>query len=562
MADDSDAVDVDDDESKIVTKFLLNTCRLLQPTRDHVQAAQHLYAIASAKPRDDDDDWHCIPLLTGSLAEFYIQPMLSCVGDVDIMLHRSNNLAIPDGYPPPIELPAEFNSRVKVYEIIDSEYPGYVYLVSSYLLTEDSDTGKYNAVRLDERQYVYYDTSRVIDGFERHGPAATFIGEIIDSEYPGYVYLMLSYLLTEDSDTGKYNAIRFDKSHYVHFIMPPEDDVHKHHGPALTRHGDEYGPSLDTVQCLRCLSWPPQAADWLIRHRNHDWPDSVTVDRVVSNGCDVVHVAHRLCRQDEWMNKYQVRLSFSHAEMVLLNSWMPIQQIVYHMLRFFMKTEKLTDITDSTGTKIFSNYHFKTLTLWACELKPQRWWTDDMNVVRLSVTLLHVFGEWVKNQICPHYFVNNCNLLYDTIRLEIIVSQLALITESWLSAWFVNNYLRKCAQLCPDRVSRLFDDVITSMKLQNAVSAVVDCRLNQALCELLYMCTSMEDIVSICINRYSLTVRSCVNWNNALVKISSCFRNYFIAFAFLHIFQRSKKHYLSDELLDVLATLVGHFVGK
>ena len=185
-----------------------------------------------------------------------------------------------------------------------------------------------------------------------------------------------------------------------------------------------------------------------------------------------------------------------------------------------------------------------------------------MNLVRISVTLLHDFVDWVKNKTCPHYFVNSCNLLYSTMHSEVVVSQLAFITESWLSTWFVNNYLLKCAQLCPDRVLRLFHDVSTSMKLQNAVSAVVDWRLNSALRDVWDVCFCMEFIVSLYISADSLTVRSCVYWNNALVKISSCFRDYFIAVAFLYIFKRSKKHFLSDELLDVLATLVGHFVGK
>jgi len=42
-----------------------------------------------------------ITLSTGSVAEFYIEPMLSCVGDVDIMVHSSCELAIPQGHPPP-----------------------------------------------------------------------------------------------------------------------------------------------------------------------------------------------------------------------------------------------------------------------------------------------------------------------------------------------------------------------------------------------------------------------------------------------------------------------------
>jgi len=125
MADDSVAVD-DNDESRIVTKFLFNTCRLLQPTRHHVEAAATccLSATIQWKQRSIDDDLvdrtcvddevYLIPLITGSSAEFYIQPMLSCLDDIDIMQHDSNMLAIPDGYPPPIELPAEFHSRVMV----------------------------------------------------------------------------------------------------------------------------------------------------------------------------------------------------------------------------------------------------------------------------------------------------------------------------------------------------------------------------------------------------------------------------------------------------------------
>jgi len=509
MADDSVAVD-DNDDSKIVTKFLFNTCRLLQPTKHHLDAAAAcgLNAATQRKQRSIDDDVvdrtcvddevHYIPLITGSSAEFYIQPMLSCLDDVDIMYHTSNMLAIPDGYPPPTELPAEFDSRVVVTEIIDSEYPGYVYLARSYLLAEDSDAGVYNAVRCNKRRYLSY-------------------------------------------------------------VPSPRPETERH-GPALTVRYRKYVP-LDDVRCARCLSWPPQAADWPTRHRNYDWPDSATVDRVVSNGCDVVQVAHRQCRQDEWMSKHQWRLSFSRAEIVLLNSWMPVQQIVYHTLRFFVKSEHLTEITDITGTKLFSNYHLKTLMLWACELKSQRWWTDDMNLVRMCVNLLHMFADWLKNKTCPHYLVNRCDLFYDTVDSKIIASELVSMSESWLSTWFVNNYLRRCAQLCPERVSRLFDDVSTSMKLQNALAAVVDWRLNSALIDLFRMCLNAENYASNFTYKF-LTARSCNYWISELVKIDSCLRDYLTAVAFLHVANRIAKHSLSDDLLDVLATVVGQFVGK
>ena len=508
MADDSVVV-VDDDESKIVTEFLFGTCRLQQPSIHHVEAAMFCSLWASLFGRyslDDDvpdhahsaDVYHGYPLTTGSSAELYIQPMLSCLGDVDIMVHEDDHLAIPEGYPPPTVLPAEFHSHVTVYEIIDSEYPNYVYLQGIfYLLTEDSDTGKYNAVRYHERRWYVHDGAES----ENHGPAWTITTEHI---------------------------------------------------------------SIDNVVCMRCLWWPTQAADWPTRHRNHGWPDSATVDLVVRNGCDVVRVAHTLCRQHEWMSRHQWRLSFSRAEIILLNSWMPVQQIVYHMLRFFTKTAHLMDITDSSGTKILSNYHLKTLTLWACEVKPRSWWTNDMNVVRICVKLLHIFSDWLKSKICPHYFISNCNLLYDTVQLEIIIDRFVSVTESWLSKWFVNSYLHKCAQLCPDHVSRLFDDVSLSARsqLQNTALAIVNWRQNGALDDLWNVCTEAEFYVSYAIFERSLTVQSCDSWINELIKIDSRLYDYFTAAVFLHVASRIAKHSLSNNLLDVLTTVVGQFVVK
>ena len=187
--------------------------------------------------------------------------------------------------------------------------------------------------------------------------------EIVDSEFPGYVYLVSSYLLTEciyDYD-GKYKAVQcqreyltyqaFDNSHgpAVVKLIPPT-------GSLLERiTGSDF--SVDRVFCVRCLLWPLQAAEWPKRHRSYGWPDSATIDSVVSTGCDVVQVAHRRCRQNEWRRQRQHRLSFSRAEIVLLNSWMPAQQIAYHMLRVFIKTERLTDSSGAgTVSKVRGHY--------------------------------------------------------------------------------------------------------------------------------------------------------------------------------------------------------------
>ena len=81
-------------DSEIVTKFLLNTCRLRpQLTHHAVQAACHC-ANSATLHSDNDAEANYIPLTTGSVAEFYIEPMLPLVGDIDVMYYQSSYLAI------------------------------------------------------------------------------------------------------------------------------------------------------------------------------------------------------------------------------------------------------------------------------------------------------------------------------------------------------------------------------------------------------------------------------------------------------------------------------------
>jgi len=479
----------------IITEFLLNTCRPCPPyTSKHaVDAAVLCGTIATVDHVDE-----LIPLTTGSVAEFYIEPILPHLGDIDVMFHSNTWLAIPRGHPPPTQLPAEFHNYVKVFEINDSHLPGYVYLELRYLLTECSDDDKYNAREYDRGQYGYRNAAVT------HGPAALF---------PVPVYGSL--------------------------VLP-----------------------MDIVPCVRCLSWPSQAADWPTRHRNYGWPDSATLDLVVSNGCDVVGVAHRQCRQHEWIGKHQCRLSFSRAEIVLINSWMPVQQIVYHMLRYFIKTKRLTDCADNPGAGILSNYHIKTLMLWACELKSTGWWTDDVNLVRMCVQLLHILAKWLNNRSCQHYFINNCNLIENSFNMTNIRDQLMSIDETWLSTWFLDNYIRACLQLndCPPNISGLFDDVTTRVKVENAVSALVTWKRKSSVFYLFVMFYAVEISITSRLPIVPLTARSCVRRMTELTKIDSyCLSVYFTAIAFLQVASRSLRHGFNDELMDILAAVCGQF---
>jgi len=98
----------------IVTEFLLNTTRLRPRLTEHaVYAAIHCGIIPTKHPPDDEEA-DVIALTTKSVAEFYIEPMHECFGDIDVMFHRNTTLAIPRGHSPPTQLPDEFHNYVRV----------------------------------------------------------------------------------------------------------------------------------------------------------------------------------------------------------------------------------------------------------------------------------------------------------------------------------------------------------------------------------------------------------------------------------------------------------------
>jgi len=491
------------DASKIFTAFLLNTCRLPPwPSLQRLQGAV-LCALIATEDVPDDEKAKPIPLITGSVAEFYIEPMLPFIGDVDVMFYDNTVLAIPRGHPPPTHLPAEFHNYVKVCEIIDSHLPGYVYLRVRCLLSQRNDDSKYEYYEYDDDE-KYLAKNSIVAGEENyqttHGP-----------------------------------AIITDNSHVSHELL-----------------------SADRVPCFRYLSWPSQAADWPTRHRNYGWPDSAILDRVVSNGCDVVHVAHRQCRQHKWMGKAQHRLSFSRAEIVLINSWMPVQQITYHLLRVYVKTERLTETADNSKPATISNYHIKTLTLWACELKPRSWWIDDINFVTICVKLLQTLSASLTDTHLPHYFINSCNLLDKFLDVGSVARKLSSVHKEYLSTWFISHYVGQCAQLCPINVLQLFGDVSTSVKLQKAVSEIVRWRLNTSLYDKWRAVIFAEMMITGHVSLCSLTTNSCVCWINELTKLDERYPVFFSSVALLHVALKISRNGFNGVWKNILSTILRH----
>lgn len=458
----------------------------------------------------NDLEAEIVPTTTGSSAEFYIEPMLSCLGDYDIMYYYNHELAIPAGYSVPLLPTSVGNSKsLDVYKIHDSGcgIPSYVYLLK-------------NAAETTLAHPVNEYTSRV---------RQTICLECLSN----CVY----------------------------------DELHKVSGPASVRdvveclnwHGQYFNPyvSSDFVRCMQCPVWPPQAAEWPQRPRFRGWPDSRTVDRVVGQGCDVVPVSHP-CHRDDTS---QWRLSFSRAEIILLNSWIPLQQTVYHMLRFFVKTESLTSNNkdDSIGDR-FNMYHIKTLMLWACELKHLDWWVND-DIIVLCRELLNWLGTCLIEAHCDHYFVQNCNLLHymntENRQIEDAVHVLISVTNLQLAAWFFHKYLKKYATYnCPYYIQQLLHGIQTSAQLESAVSAVVEWRTEgfhkRSFAGLSSASSDLSDFLD-----SRITTRTCKIYNSARATIGPLF-GVFVAFVFLKCSGEIRTGgSLNDRMLHVLTTVAG-----
>jgi len=240
-----------------------------------------------------------------------------------------------------------------------------------------------------------------------------------------------------------------------------------------------------------------------------------------------------------------------------MKSWLPLQQIVYHLLRVFLKTERLTESADNSGSGTLSNYHIKTLMLWACELKPTSWWTDNFSFTAICADLLHILSLWLNQGYCPHYFITGCNLFDHCERANQILAaeRLSEINKGELIKWYICSYLPKCYQRCPFPVVRQFDYVSASEKLQRAVSAVVEWRRSNVLLDNWQALYTATYNLSSSIFWHSVTARSYVVYMKELTNLDPNLRNYLISFTCLHVAQNISSHGLYDRPTELLSIL-------
>ena len=135
--------------AKIVSDFITNTCRQ-HPTPSIKKFYALYFRMKLTAYVPDDDHYEPIAITSGSASEFYIESMLPCIGDIDIMYHRNDWLAIPAGHPVPRYLPADFRREVSVYELVDDEFPCYMLVRRVCKLTKCDNSSSYRRAATEE----------------------------------------------------------------------------------------------------------------------------------------------------------------------------------------------------------------------------------------------------------------------------------------------------------------------------------------------------------------------------------------------------------------------------
>lgn len=161
---------------------------------------------------------------------------------------------------------------------------------------------------------------------------------------------------------------------------------------------------LDNVFALHCPCWPEDAKEWLCRERENGFPSSHAVKTVLEYGVDLVPKSKLISGNHSKKNqssKFLWRISFSVAELLLVNTWSEAQRICYRYSKTFLTCD-LRHLGIST-------YAGLNLMLWLIEETRSDLWIDR-NLVLCVKMFFERLEKCCFRGFCPHYFVPTNNV--------------------------------------------------------------------------------------------------------------------------------------------------------
>ncbi|XP_069133641.1 uncharacterized protein [Argopecten irradians] len=202
------------------------------------------------------------------------------------------------------------------------------------------------------------------------------------------------------------------------------------HGPSTGTEETITNAAFDVVHAFHCAAWPKEAMEWITRCRMCGWPPQALIDKIIKGGCHIVPVGDKSSEN----TFLQWRLSFAHAERLLIHSLSHNQFKTYGLLKIFLKNIK--DRLESVFKEedILSSYVLKTVIFHAVETTPESFWKES-NTFTCFWLCFNILCAWVKAGYCPQYIIPKNNLFKRHIHGQNKRKLLEILSEMHEMKW-------------------------------------------------------------------------------------------------------------------------------
>ncbi|VDI44977.1 Hypothetical predicted protein [Mytilus galloprovincialis] len=320
--------------------------------------------------------------------------------------------------------------------IIDHKYPHNKDVCGNTLLASGSKAEGLDMKGSDTDIMVIDSILKAYDGDDISNPLISCRYDSMSPDFtPGYVLVELGMRGNPYTQLSS-SFVKTSISVFMQFLksmfqMEP-------HGPAMS--ASTGGEDFDLVLCIKSITWPNIASEWVLRKRKYGWPSQEMIQNIQSQGCHLVPVSSkvdtRTTEDIEW------RLSFSFAKRELVHSFRHTQLLVYGLLKLILK--EVIGVHHDIADYLCS-YFLKTTIFWVIEDNPQTIWNVDFLILSFHLCLERLI-QFIVEENCPNYFIRINNMFLERFTpagKEKLLALLCKIQDSGFSWIPLSSTLKK-----------------------------------------------------------------------------------------------------------------------
>jgi len=180
-------------------------------------------------------------------------------------------------------------------------------------------------------------------------------------------------------------------------------------------------------------------------------------------------------------------------------------------------------------------------------------WSEESSFVKLCRRLLLKLSDCVAERHCQHYFISSCNLLDYFVENDsrMICNNLRTLADEYaLLSWFVENYIRECAQNVSVSVS--FEDYCYVDEIGKTTNAITDWKLSRLSRDMYIEYCKLEDSIHFVNLVYRRDAKGTLLIMKEMQHCDSRVRDYFVALVSLRVVSTTSIHSLTADHLEVL----------